>query len=210
MTQASDVAAKRSFIVGIAGGSASGKSTFTKALAEALAGGEPSLSVQITNTDHYFRHREPDGPRIFVPGHGEHFDFNRPNSADNARLIADLNRLSREEDAPAAILVEGLMVLHLPEVRELLDLRLFIELDADERALRRLLRNLGSKSPVDLEEAHWIADYYCASARVGHARYVEPSRVNADLIIRGDSDFARTAPMVAAIVRERLSHRGSC
>jgi hypothetical protein len=52
-----------------------------------------------------------------------------------------------------------------------------------------------------------IATYYRESARVGHARFVEPSRVYADLILRGDADFARLAPLVAAAVDELLHRR---
>ena len=76
-------------------------------------------------------------------------------------------------------------------------------------ALRRLLRNLAAKNPVDLSAGQWIADYYNASARLGHLRYVEPSRVYADLILRGDADFTRTAAMVAAVVRSQLNLHGA-
>jgi uridine kinase len=120
-------------------------------------------------------------------------------------LVADLHVRREAEDAPDVILVEGLMTLAVPEIRECLDLRLFVELDADERALRRLVRDMsggrGSNDPVS------IARYYRECARVGHARYVEPSRVFADLILRGDSDFARTAPLVAAVIRDLCDAR---
>jgi uridine kinase len=93
------------------------------------------------------------------------------------------------------------MILHLPTVRERLDLRLFLELDADERALRRMLRDMkGGRTFTDPQK---IANYYRESARVGHAAYVEPSRIHADIILRGDSDFARTGAMVAAIIQDR-------
>jgi uridine kinase len=94
------------------------------------------------------------------------------------------------------------MVLYSPEIRTWLDLRLFVELDADTRALRRLVRNLGHQyDPIPEHSAQSIANYYLESAKVGHARYIEPSRIYADLIVRGDADFARTAPMVAAVIR---------
>ena len=209
MTSVRNVSARRAFIVGVAGGSASGKSTFVAALVQALAEGEPPLCAQVINTDRYFRQRDSDGPTIALPNGETHFDYNRPDSVDNARLAADLDRLSREAQAPDVLLVEGLMLLYVPEIRERLDLRLFVELDADERALRRLLRNLAAKNPVDLGAGQWIADYYNASARLGHLRYVEPSRVYADLILRGDADFARTASMVAAVVRSQASVNGA-
>lgn len=204
MTLDGDVSARKAFIIGVAGGSASGKSTFVAALAQALAEGGAPLDVRAVNTDRYFRQRDPNGPTVMLPNGETHFDYNRPDSVDNARLADDLDRLSRGAEAPDVLLVEGLMVLYLPEIRERLDLRLFMELDADERALRRLLRNLADKNPVDLGTGQWIADYYNASARLGHIRYVEPSRIHADLILRGDADFRRTAAMIAAIVRSHL------
>lgn len=200
--------ARKALVVGVAGGSASGKSTFVAALIQALAKGDPPLRAEIVNTDHYFRHGDADGPAVTLPNGESYFDCNRPDSVDNARLADDLDRLSCGEEAPDVLLVEGLMVLYVPEIRERLDLRLFIELDADERALRRLLRNLAAKNPVDLAAGQWIADYYNASARPGHLRYVEPSRTHADLILRGDADFARTAAMVAAVVRSLAPVKG--
>jgi uridine kinase len=100
------------------------------------------------------------------------------------------------------------MVLHIPAIRELLDLRLFVELDADARALRRLVRNMGHQyDPIPDHSPQSIANYCLESAKVGHARYIEPSRVHADLILRGDADFGRVAPMVAALICEQWSRR---
>ncbi len=210
MSAEANSTAHRAFLVGIAGGSASGKSTLAAALTQALGEGRPPLRCQIINTDRYFRQHEPDAPSVTLPNGEQHFDYNRPDSVDCARLADDLERLCRGADMPDVVLVEGLMVLCAPEICPHLDLRLFIELDADERALRRLLRNLGPASPIDMSKGQWIADYYNASARVGHIRYVEPSRVRADLILRGDADFARVAPMVAAIVRQGVYSLATC
>ena len=196
-----------SLLVGIAGGTASGKSRFAAALAQALAEGRPPLSAQIIPSDHYFRNHDPAGPKVTLPSGEVYFDYNHPDAVDHARLAADLDRLRQEEGAPDVLIVEGLMILYTPIIRDRLDLRLFIELEDDERALRRLVRNLGSQDPIDLEKGRWIADYYCASARVGHRRYVEPSRVYADLIVRGDGDFERLARMVAAVVRDMYAQK---
>ncbi|MBV9852488.1 MAG: hypothetical protein JO250_22715 [Armatimonadetes bacterium] len=192
----------RPIIVGIAGGSASGKSTFAAALANALAAGDPPLRAETLAMDGYAVQDKSRGPCfVFSPTGETLFDWNHPEAFDDARLVADVEARVRAQDAPDVLLVEGLMPLYLPSIRDRLDLRLFVELDADERALRRLLRDMaGGRASRD---PRFIADYYRESARVGHARYVEPSRVHADLILRGDSDFRRTAPLVAAIVRAK-------
>ena len=195
-----------SLVIGIAGGSASGKTTFTAALAEILTGAEPALSVEVVGMDRYFYRGTPGGPTFVSPTTGEtHADNNHPDSADNARLAADLDARRAAPDAPDVLIVEGLMTLAVPALRERLDLRLFIELDADERALRRLLRDMagsrGTGDPV------FIARYYRECARVGHARHVEPSRVFADLILRGDAPAERSAALVAAVVRDQVRQR---
>src|SRR5580700_3423689 len=198
----------KSLIVGIAGGSASGKTTFTAALQASFARDFPDLQVITLGMDRYFYRGAPGGPIFVSPSSGEALpNNNHPNSADNDRLVRDLEALRIAEDAPDLIIVEGLMTLHLESLRNLLDIRLFIELDADVRALRRLLRDMnggrGNTDPV------WIATYYRECARVGHNAYVEPSRAYADLIIRGDSDFDKTAPMVAAAIYSEIAGRHS-
>jgi uridine kinase len=188
--------------VGIAGGSASGKTTFTAALKQRLTEDDPPLRVEVLGMDRYFYRGTNGGPTLVLPSTGETMaNNNHPESADNARLVADLHVLRSAPDAPDVILVEGLMCLHVPEIRDCLDLRLFIELDADVRALRRLLRDMsGARGNTD---PRFISDYYRECARVGHAHYVEPSRVHADLILRGDADFTRITPLVAAAIHSQ-------
>lgn len=197
----------RTVVVGIAGGSASGKSTFTGALTRQLAEEAPGLRVEVVGMDRYFYRGGPGGPTFVSPSTGQSMpDNNHPDSADNARLVADLDARLAEEDAPDIVIVEGLMALHVPMIRERLDIKLFVELDADERALRRLLRDMaGTRGNADPQ---FISTYYRECARVGHARYVEPSRVFADLILRGDSDFTRTAAMISAVIQAQVQARG--
>ena len=187
----------RRTIVGIAGGTASGKTTFAKALAAALSEADPGLAVEVLSTDAYFLPTQ-QMPTFASPSTGKETpDYNQPDSIDSSRLATDLR--ARCQAGDGVTIVEGLMVLHLEEVRRCLDLRVFVELEADARALRRLVRNLGKQlSKAVGSDAQAIADYYLESAAVGHRRYVEPSRVHADLILRGDGDFGRTATWVAA------------
>ena len=188
-------------VVGIAGGSASGKSTFAAAFSEALAA--RGRQVETFSMDRYARENRAAGPHFVSPSTGESlFDWNHPDACDLARLLADLDTRSEAADAPDVLLVEGLMALHFSELRQRLALRLFIDLDADVRALRRLLRDMhGGRASRDPE---FIARYYLESARVGHTRYVEPSRVYADLTLRGDADFLRLIPMLCTIIEPML------
>lgn len=185
--------------VGIAGGSASGKTTFAAALIGALEACGPPGRAEVLHMDRYALADRTKGPSFVFSRTGETlFNMNHPDAFDVARLLADVAVRLAADDAPDVLIVEGLMVLHDPSLRACLDLRLFVELDADQRALRRMLRDMaGGRSSRDPQ---FIADYYRESARVGHALYVEPSRVHADLILRGDGDFDRLARIVLSAI----------
>jgi uridine kinase len=191
-------------IVGIAGGSASGKSMLTSALAAALERLH-QRRVRILTTDRYMQNDRSLGPTFFSHATGTHmFDANHPDAIAWNQVLRDLDDLLQQTDGPEVILVEGHLLLHEPTVRARLDIRLFVDLDADERALRRLLRDMqGGRANRD---PHFIATYYRESARVGHMRYIEPSRVHADLIVRGDAIWERIEPLLVAIIEDRLAH----
>lgn len=192
----------QSFLVGIGGGTASGKSTFTRALVQTLADAAPTLNVVALGCDRYFRFGSPEMPTYHSPTFDVAVpDFNHPDSLDINRILKNLDALLVSRDAPDVVIIEGHLLLHWPEIRERLDLCLFIELDADTRALRRLVRNIGTTNdPIPDHSPASIANYYLESAKVGHARYIEPTRIHADFILRGDADFSRTAPMVAKLI----------
>ncbi len=192
-------------VVGIAGGSASGKSTIANALSDTLQH-IPGRRVLILASDRYVNPDSPEGPTFFSQTAGEvMFDWNHPHSVGWDRLLRDLDMHLHQVDGPNIIIVEGLMVFHEPALRSRMDLRLFVELDADERALRRMIRNMDRKGMNN--DPQFIANYYRESARIGHARYVEPSRVYADLIVRGDADWSRIQPMLLAVIEDRLHSR---
>lgn len=191
-------------VVGIAGGSASGKSALTTALADALRQ-IPGRRPGILAADQYMHRDRSRGPTFVSHTTGTAmFDANHPDAVDWDLLLRDLDAQLHQVDGPNVILLEGLMVLHVPAVRERLDLRIFVELDADERALRRMLRDM--QHGRGIREPAGIAAYYLESARVGHAHYVEPSRVHADLIVRGDADWERLRPLLLAVIDDRFTH----
>ena len=191
-------------VVGIAGGSAAGKSALAIALAAALQRLH-QRRVHILTTDRYMQNDRSLGPTFFSQATGTHmFDANHPDAIAWNHVLRDLDNLLQQTDGPEIILVEGHLLLHESTVRERLDIRFFVDLDADERALRRLLRDMqGGRANRD---PNFIATYYRESARVGHTRYIEPSRVHADLIVRGDAVWERIEPFLVAIIEDRLAH----
>lgn len=180
--------------IGIAGGSGSGKSTFAKILAERL---NPVKTVMIS-TDGFFRRPLP---KMISPSSGrEYEDWNSPESIDLEKVIEAVRQSRQEGDESQVVIVEGLSVLYFPELVEMMDLKIFIDLDSDERMYRRIKRNMKMWG-VPMEE---VADYYLASAKFGEERYFLPTRRKADLVFSGASDFSKPASVVEAWVREQM------
>ena len=186
------------FVIGIGGGSASGKSTIAEQLRLRVA----PLRVAVINQDRYFhetsrlpRHASPDGAREWP-------DHNQPGSFDFARLLADL-QTARDGEAEVVI-AEGILVLHDAALREMMDLKLFVEADPDERIVRRIRRNVARG--YDLDD---ICDFYLDSVRYRYREFCEPTRAHADLIIPGgryDGERAEQAlAEVVARVRARVA-----
>lgn len=190
-------------VVGVAGGSASGKSTLTAALAEALR--EVShYRVTIIAIEDYMNSIRASAPTFLYTLTGEMlFNADHPDAIEWDTLLDDLETLLAQERAPDIIFLEGHLMLHEPSMRARMHLRLFVELDADERVLRRLLRDVqsGRVNPDPV----FIANYYREAARIGHNQFIEPSRVHADMIVRGDADWQRLRPLLLAVITDRLA-----
>lgn len=185
------------YVIGIAGGTAGGKSTFCRLLAEKLS----PLSVGEFHMDSYFKPEE-DRPRGKAPVTGkEYMDDNHPLTADLPKMKADVERAL--EEGGDVIIVEGLLTLHDDPIHELLDLKLFVDCRADERIVRRIRRNTGWGLSFDE-----VANVYLDMVRYRHDQYVEPSKWRADLIINGSRAFDLPAEIVAGRVKEILAGDG--
>jgi uridine kinase len=181
------------YIIGIGGGSASGKSTIAGRLKERLA----PLVVEVTNQD---RHFWPAGklPRATDrAGVREWPDYNQPGSFDWVNLRLAL-RAAREGCAEVMVF-EGILMLWDADLRELMDLRLFVEADADERIVRRIRRNVARGHDLD-----GVCDYYLDSVRYRHEEFCQPTREHADLVIPGGKDEEGRAEQVLAEVCRRV------
>lgn len=182
-------------VIGVAGGSGSGKSTFARLLAEKL---QPMKTV-LLSTDGFFKHPLP---RMVSPATGrEYEDWNSPASIDREQLAASVRQSCLEGEKPQVVIVEGLSALYFPELLELLDLKIFIDLDSDERMYRRIKRNMGMWN-VTMEE---VADYYLEAAKFGEEKHFLLTRRNSDLIFSGNSDFLKPVAVVSSWVREQIS-----
>ena len=180
----------RPLIIGIAGGSGSGKTTLVERLSEQF--GE---DVSVLTHASYYTPR-PD----LTDEEREGINFDHPASFDTDQLISDLEDLiagktvqvpvydfaiqdrleeSRTLSPTKIILVEGMLILENKALRNLLDIKLFVDTDDDVRLLRRLLRDTKERGR-SLEDA---AERYLSTVKPMHQQFVEPSKRYADVII---------------------------
>lgn len=186
--------------IGLAGGSASGKSTIARRLAEMLS----DLRVELVGMDRYFRAIRP---RMVGPVSGEVYeDHNHPDSFDMDRLLGDLDTICQRADPPQVVIIEGLMTLHSAPIRNRLDLGVFVDVRAEERIVRRLKRNMAWGQDFDA-----IATFVLESVRYRHDEFVEPSRWQADIVLNGTHTSERGVNMLVEWIRAHApaSHQPS-
>lgn len=183
-------------LVGIAGGTGSGKTTLARRIREGV-GDQRCCLVQ---HDWYYRDLSHLGDE-----QRSKINFDHPESLDNELLEVHLKKLKADEaiDAPqydfanharreethriepqSVILVEGILLFAIPELREMFDLRLYVDTDADIRAFRRIRRDIQERGR-DFES---IREQYYETVRPMHLEFVEPSKRWADLIVPEGGD----------------------
>ncbi len=163
---------KRPFFIGMGGGSAAGKSTLAAVLAERLA----PFRVEMIGQDRFFK-RPEDMPKYYSGIHGDYRPaYNEPDSFKQEEMFAYCRGVAGGD----VVILEGILVLWFAELRELMDFKIYIEADADERIIRRIRRNMKTVDDYDP-----ITEYYLESVRGQHREYNAPTREYADLIVPG-------------------------
>jgi uridine kinase len=200
------------FIVGIAGGSGSGKSTVARHLAQALR----AESVAFIDMDAYyvnFAHLSLDERRKVNWDHPDAFDW--------PLLVSHLERLAAGEsiDKPVydfvshlrsantvvvpparVVVVDGILLFTDPRVRDLCDVKIFVDADADLRVIRRIRRDT-TKRGRPLDE---IIDQYLTTVHPMHLEFVEPTKRYADVILPRGGHNEIAVDMIVSNIRRRL------
>lgn len=200
------------FLLGVAGGSGSGKTT----VAERLAGLIGGTDLALVRLDAYYRDRNhlPFEERAAINyDHPDAFDW--PLLLDHVQALLDglevqvpvydfatYERLpERVVLRPArVIVVEGILVLYEPELRERFDLRVFVDTDADVRFIRRLERDVAERE----RSPESVIEQYLATVRPSHEQFIEPSKRYADVIVPHGGMNAPALDVLLARVRELL------
>ena len=175
--------------IGIAGGTGSGKATITRRILDEFGG-----DVSVLYHDNYYK-RHDDIPFA----ERKKLNYDHPNAFDTPLLVQHLDALR----AGQAIVVEGILIFAEPELRDRLDIKLFVDTDADVRILRRIVRDVRDRGR-DLES---IVTQYLTTVKPMHEMFVEPSKRYADIIIPegGHNQVALDFVMerIRAYVKER-------
>jgi uridine kinase len=180
------------FFIGIAGGSASGKSTLCDLLEKELR----QYKTKVFHMDDYFK-AEEDRPYSKAPiTNTSYIDDNHPDTIDFSKLYSDLS-IALNSDSDFVIL-EGLFVLWEEEICSKLDLKLFVDCRPDERIVRRLRRNMAWGLTFDE-----ISNVYLDLVRYRHDEYVEPTKWKADLIINGSNASPHALNAILGIIKNR-------
>lgn len=200
-------------MIGIAGGTGSGKTT----AARAVAAGLPETHVTILEHDSYYRDRSH-----MTPAERDALNFDHPESLETELLIQHLAELraGREVDIPIydfathtrkketrrvrptpVVLLEGILVFVEPALCQLLDIRIFVDTDADVRVLRRIRRDIEERGRT-LDS---VVEQYFKSVRPMHNQFVEPSKRAADLILPESANMDVAIGVILARLRAGLS-----
>lgn len=199
-------------IIGLAGGTGSGKTTVAVNVKSRFS----AKNVLILPHDSYYRDRSdlPFEER-------EKLNYDHPSAFENELLIDHLRKLrnwetirrpkydykthSRCEETlrvePAEIvLLEGILVLEDEELRSLMDIKIYIDADSDERFIRRLLRDMKERK----RSADSVIEQYVATVRPMHLQFVEPSKRYADIIVPEGGHNAVAIDLLVSKIRDVL------
>jgi uridine kinase len=164
--------------IGIGGGSASGKSTYAKNLAATLG----EYNVARVKMDDYYK--EPLPQMVSPVTQETNVDYNHPDAVDYTlalQRVFELQSLNVD-----IIIIEGAFVFCYDEIREICDLKIFIDLDTDARMYRRVKRNTDHfKNHEKLGDFNYQAEYYLNYAKHREQKYALTTKVFADIILNG-------------------------
>jgi len=200
-------------IIGIAGGTGSGKTTVVHQIMNEL----PKTEVGVLSQDSYYKENNllSFEERALV-------NFDHPRAIDFDLLVQHLKDLkegktieqpvysfithNRTDDTIVThprkvMIVEGILILTNPELRDLFDVKIFVHADSDERLIRRLKRDIAERGR-DMEE---VLNRYQTTLKPMHQQFIEPTKAFADIIIPNDKYNTVAIDVVRAVINQRIT-----
>lgn len=201
----------KTLIIGIAGGTGSGKTTLAEKLARIFGN-----DVAIIKHDSYYKRQ--DG--LSLADRAKQ-NYDHPNSFDTELMVEHIKKLKAGEsifcpvydyslhnrsdkteliEPKRVIITEGIMILESPELRSLMDIRIFVDTDADVRIIRRIMRDVKERGRT-LDS---VVGQYLTTVKPMHEQFVEPSKKYADVIVPEGGNNAVALEMLATRIKEEL------
>jgi uridine kinase len=201
-------------IVGICGGTGSGKTTVANRILESVS----AKDVVFIQQDSYYRNLKdlPLDNRRFA-------NFDHPDALDNDLLVYHVKKLKAGEPVElpiydfkthtrlsdtlriqpkAIVIVEGILIFADPRLLEQMDVRVFVDTPDDIRFIRRLRRDIDERGRT----VESVIEQYLATVRPMHMQFVEPSKRYADVIIPEGGHNLVSVDLISGKIRERLAH----
>lgn len=203
---------KNTFIIGIAGGTGSGKTTVVNQIINEL----PSDEVCVISQDSYYKATDKLNYE-----ERSNINFDHPRAIDFDLLTKHLGKLksgkiieqpvysfvshNRTKDTikthpRKVIIIEGILIFNSKELRNLCDIKVFVHADADERLIRRVKRDITERGR-DIEE---VLSRYQSTLKPMHQEFIEPTKTYADIIIPNDRYNTVAIDIVRTVINERL------
>ena len=199
-------------IIGIAGGTGSGKTTVVHQIMKEL----PENEVGIISQDAYYRandHLSYDERALI--------NYDHPRAIDFELLVNHLKQLKQGQTIEQPVysyvkhnrtsdvilthprkvmIVEGILILTNPEIRDLFDIKIYVHADSDERLIRRLKRDIAERGR-DMQE---VLNRYQTTLKPMHEQFIEPSKQFADIIIPNDTYNTVAIDIVRTVISDKL------
>src|SRR6187401_299932 len=197
------------FVIGVAGGSGSGKTTVVRRIVDSLGSGH----VTLIEHDRYYRDRNdlrleeraalnydhPDSLETdLMVQHVNDLRAGRPIEAPVYDFARHARKAESETIAPGrAIIVEGILIYTDPALRKLMDVKVFVDTDDDTRFIRRLQRDIAERGRT----VESVIEQYMSTVKPMHLEFVEPSKRYADIIIPQGGHNAVAIDMLLTLIR---------
>ncbi|KAK3200073.1 hypothetical protein Dsin_023488 [Dipteronia sinensis] len=218
-TSAADNVLKQPFVIGVAGGAASGKTTVCDMIIQQLH----DQRVVLVNQDSFYHNlTEEELARV------HEYNFDHPDAFDTDQLLSSMEKLrhgkavdipnydfksyknnvfpARRVNPSDVILLEGILIFHDPRVRELMNMKIFVDTDADVRLARRIRRDTVEKG----RDIGTVLDQYSTFVKPAFDDFILPTKKYADIIIPRGGDNHVAIDLIVQHIRTKLGQHDLC